>query len=230
MDEFLQLIWSLASLLSIPLAIYLYLKSSDVNLDKLRKNIIKILSYQIWDWRNLTLFEIKTVIFSKLREKKKNPDSINSNEILEDLVVEIISNPLITKDRKSSIIENLKKLYNSDFITNKWIIWTKSKSKTININKELKQETYDNINDYKKSTDYLIYNRSSRFNEEDFFILTVSLLLIVWLTFSLFLEKSTIINYIMNSDNYIVSFNSGTVIAIIALLLLFLSNKYDEFL
>jgi hypothetical protein len=111
MNDFFSMIGSIASLVSIPLAIYLYLKSKEAKFDKLKKDIARILSYQIGDERQLSTFEIRTVISSKLRESRISVDSISVSEIIEDLVSETISSPLIGKERKTIILENLKKIY-----------------------------------------------------------------------------------------------------------------------
>ncbi len=111
MTDFFSMIGSIASLISIPLAIYLFLKSKEAKFDKLKKDIVRILSYQIGDERVLSTFEIKTVISSKLRESRIRVDSISVSEIIEDLVSETISSPLIGKERKTQILLNLKKIY-----------------------------------------------------------------------------------------------------------------------
>ncbi len=111
MNDFFSMIGSIASLVSLPLAIYLYLKSREAKFDKLKKEIARVLSYQIGDERQLTTFEIKTVISSKLRENRINSDLISVSEIIEDLVSETISSPLISKDRKTEILENMRKIY-----------------------------------------------------------------------------------------------------------------------
>lgn len=111
MNEFFQIIGSIASLTSIPLAIYLYLKSREAKFDRLKKEIAKILSYQIGDERQVTTFEIKTVINSKLRENRIKTDSISVSEVTEDLVAEVIASPLINKNRKTEILKELRKIY-----------------------------------------------------------------------------------------------------------------------
>ncbi|GLU57245.1 hypothetical protein Dfri01_67060 [Dyadobacter frigoris] len=111
MNDFFSIIGSIASLISIPLAIYLYLKSKEAKFDKLKKDISRVLSYQIGDERQLSTFEIKTVISSKLRENRINTDAISVSEVIEDLVSETISSPLISKERKTQILDNLKRLY-----------------------------------------------------------------------------------------------------------------------
>lgn len=111
MNDFFSIIGSIASLISIPLAIYLYLKSKEAKFDKLKKDISRVLSYQIGDERQLSAFEIKTVISSKLRENRINSAAISVTEVIEDLVSETIASPLIGKERKTQILENLKTLY-----------------------------------------------------------------------------------------------------------------------
>ena len=111
MGEFFQIIGSIASLIGIPLAIYLYLKSKEAKFDRLKKEIVKVLSYQIGDERLLTNFEIRTVINSVLRENRIKTDSITISEIVEDLVSEVMASPLINKDRKTQILNELKKIY-----------------------------------------------------------------------------------------------------------------------
>lgn len=111
MSNFFQIIGSIASLVSIPLAIYLYLKSKENKFDQLKRDVIKILSYQIGDERKLTTFEVQTVINSKLRENRLDRNLIDVSNITEDLVTEVISSPLIDKQRKTNILQNLKSIY-----------------------------------------------------------------------------------------------------------------------
>lgn len=111
MEKIFQLVGSIASIGSIPLAIYLYLKSKETKFDKTKNYIIRTLSYQIGENRILGTFEIETVIKSKLRENNIKEGSITIDSVIEDLVTETISNPLIESDRKSEIISNLKSLY-----------------------------------------------------------------------------------------------------------------------
>ncbi|MCB0495919.1 MAG: hypothetical protein KDC79_07270 [Cyclobacteriaceae bacterium] len=108
MDEFFQFIGSIASLISIPLAIFLFLKSKEGQFDKIKKEIIKILSHQIGEERKVSSFEIESVINSKLREARMKTDSLTVEEIVEDLVSETISSPLIDKARKDEILKDLK--------------------------------------------------------------------------------------------------------------------------
>ena len=57
---------------------------------------------------DITEFEIKMVIDSQIRKKQLKPFSISINEIVEDLVTDVIYNPLLARDKKSSVIKQLK--------------------------------------------------------------------------------------------------------------------------
>lgn len=109
--DFFWIIGTVASIWSIPLSIYLYIKSKENNIDKVKREIVKILSHQIGDRRKLTTFEIQTVINSKTRESKIDNEKITINQIIEDLVAETISNPLLEKTIKESIINELRNIY-----------------------------------------------------------------------------------------------------------------------
>lgn len=111
MNEFFTIVGSIASIGSIPLAIYLFIKSRESRFEKVKRDIVRILSYQIGESRELRIFEIETVINSKIRENRIKPNSITIPEIIEDLVAETISSPLLDANRKELILENLKKLY-----------------------------------------------------------------------------------------------------------------------
>lgn len=111
MNDFFSIIGTIASIGSIPLSVYLYIKSKENSIDKVKREVVKILSHQIGDRRKLTTFEIQTVINSKARDAKINTFKISVNEIIEDLVSETISNPLLDKTIKESIIAELKGIY-----------------------------------------------------------------------------------------------------------------------
>jgi uncharacterized membrane protein YidH (DUF202 family) len=111
MEQVLTILGTIASLGGIPLSIYLYLKSKEAKFDKVKKEIVRTLSYQIGEEREITAFEIQTVINSKLRENRFKTNSVNIDEIVEDLVSETISSPMIDRNRKKTILDNLKNIY-----------------------------------------------------------------------------------------------------------------------
>jgi hypothetical protein len=72
MEQILQIIGSVASIGSIPPAIYLFLKSAAEKHLAIRRDIVNRLSFQIGEGRDLSLFEIQAVIDSKIRESRIN--------------------------------------------------------------------------------------------------------------------------------------------------------------
>ncbi len=77
MNELFTITGSIASIGSIPLAIYLFIKLRESRFDKIKREIVRILSYQIGENRDLRIFEIETVINSKIRENRIKPNSIS---------------------------------------------------------------------------------------------------------------------------------------------------------
>jgi|SRR5690606_34819855 len=143
--DFFSIIGTIASIGSIPLSLYLFIKSKENNIDKVKRDIVKILSHQIGDRRQLTTFEIQTVINSKTRETKIDNEKITVNHIIEDLVSETISNPLLDKSIKETIITELKKIYfkgelltSIDNIELETRTESEKKSNDVNIEKEIK--------------------------------------------------------------------------------------------
>ena len=86
MNEILQIIGSIASIASIPLAVFIYLHQKEVEYRRLRQEIAKTLSYKIGEDTNITLFEVISVIESKARDSGVNPNLIPPDGIIEDLV------------------------------------------------------------------------------------------------------------------------------------------------
>ena len=93
---------------------FFYFESKLDSLNKIKREIIRTISLQIRENRELTNFELKTVINSKLRENRKKEGSILIIDVIEDLVAEIIASPLIDSNRKKSILENLVNLHDEN--------------------------------------------------------------------------------------------------------------------
>lgn len=104
-------IGTIASISSIPLAIYFYIKSREETTDRNRREILRIISYQIGESRTLNLFEIDRVIGSNLRNNKLKKGTITSKNIVEDLISDTISSPLLESSRKEAILKNLKDIF-----------------------------------------------------------------------------------------------------------------------
>lgn len=162
--DFFSIIGTIASIGSIPLSLFLYIKSKENNIDKVKRDIVKILSHQIGDRRQLTTFEIQTVINSKTRETKIDNEKITVNHIIEDLVSETISNPLLDKSIKETIILELKKIYfKSELLTSIDNIELETrtdaekKNNDVNIEKEIK-----NIIEKRNELNEVIENRHKK--------------------------------------------------------------------
>jgi len=114
METVLTYIGSIASIGGIPLAIYLYLKSREDKIDKIRRQVLQIISYQIGEKRDLKIFEIEKVINSNVRNNKLAIGSITASNIIEDLISDTIASPLLDPERKNQIIDNLQKIFPSE--------------------------------------------------------------------------------------------------------------------
>ena len=107
MNESLQLFSALASIISIPLAVYFSKKNVSTTSDKARLDILKTLSYRLRDSKNLSYDDIHSVYSSKLREHKiKNP-KFDIQDILDDLKSDIMSNAFLENQTKDKILETL---------------------------------------------------------------------------------------------------------------------------
>ncbi len=222
MNDFFSIIGSIASLVSIPLAIYLYLKSKEAKFDKLKKDISRVLSYQIGDERLLSTFEIKTVISSKLRENRIDSNAISVSEIIEDLVSETISSPLITKERKTQILENLKKLYvKGEFFDelesipdNEKITWDNIEPKIKEIIKQ-KQAVHEKIIDLKERTETYKERISTVFALTSFLVTTLTLILAL-LGKEKFIEWNNKLEAPFKENEFLITIIMGAVTSILA--------------
>jgi hypothetical protein len=111
MNEVLQIIGSVASSLGVPLAVYLYLKSQVQKYANVRREIVKRLSHQIGEGRTIGLFELNAVIDSLVRENRLKRGSITGNSVIEDLIAETVSSPLLESGRKEQLINELSEVH-----------------------------------------------------------------------------------------------------------------------
>lgn len=111
MNEILQAIGSVASILGVPLAVYLFLKGQVQKYADVRREIVKRLSHQIGEGRKVGLFELNAVIDSLVRENRLRRGSISSSSIIEDLVAETISSPLLDSAKKEQLIAELTEVH-----------------------------------------------------------------------------------------------------------------------
>lgn len=107
MSSFLQVIGTIASIMSIPLAIYFYMKANDRNYEKVRREIIKTLSYRIGEGTRVYADNIVSVYHSKIREYKIRDTVFNEKDILDDLKSDVISNAFLNGKTKDLILRQL---------------------------------------------------------------------------------------------------------------------------
>lgn len=105
----LNALGSIASIGAIPLSIYLYLRAQEEKLASSRRDVLRTLSYQLGEGRSVTLFEIEAVTESVLRTRRLRVAAISPVEVLNDLVTETISNPMISGERKETILFELER-------------------------------------------------------------------------------------------------------------------------
>lgn len=110
MNDIISIIGTVASIGSIPLAFYFFLKSKEELRDKVRREVVKIILYQLSSSTSISNFEITSVITSKCLESKIDPKAISIGDVISDLISEIFSNPLLDKNIKTKLIEILKEV------------------------------------------------------------------------------------------------------------------------
>jgi hypothetical protein len=111
LNDFLQLIGSLASIVGVPLAIYLYLKGRVLKYADVRRDIVKRLSHQIGEGRSIGLFELNAIIDSLVRENRLRSGTISPNSVIEDLIAETVSSPLLDSAKKETLIKDLSEVH-----------------------------------------------------------------------------------------------------------------------
>lgn len=114
-----QYIGTIASILSIPLAIYFYLKQNDSKYNKVRQDIVKTLSYHINnDTHDIDISYISTVYSSKLHEYNLKNPPFSEASIIEDLITDVISNPFIDSEKRAKISHELREIYRESIYQN----------------------------------------------------------------------------------------------------------------
>ena len=114
MEAFLGVIGSIASLVAIPLGFYFYFRSREAADQAVRREIARILSYQLGEDRVLTAFEVRSVIDSKLQRASHAARCYwSGHEMVNDLVAETIANPMLDSQKKSRILDNLRSITDS---------------------------------------------------------------------------------------------------------------------
>lgn len=111
MENTFQTIAALASIFSIPLAIYYAHKTANATSEKARLDIIKTLSYRLSATTSLSADDIKSVYHSKLREHKIKKANFSIYDIVNDLKTDVMSNAFLENQIKNDILYNLSNVY-----------------------------------------------------------------------------------------------------------------------
>ena len=108
LNAVLQVIGTIASISSIPLAIYFFFKQSKNQLIDVKNQIVKKISQIVADGNEVKSIDVIAVIKSTLRDNNLKDDKILATNIVEDMISEVISNPLLDPERKVDINNNLR--------------------------------------------------------------------------------------------------------------------------
>lgn len=116
--DFFQTLASMASIISIPLAVYFARKNNNTTSEKARLDIIKTLSYRLSAAHTITREDINSVYKSKLREHGIIHAQFSQEDILNDLKSDIMSNAFLENDTRNNILYNLSSIEFVKMISN----------------------------------------------------------------------------------------------------------------
>lgn len=105
-----NIVAGLASIISIPLAIYFSRRTSDAKSEKARLDIIKTLSFRLATTHKIEYDDFISVYKSKLRDHKISKPKFSMEDILNDLKTDIISNAFLEGTDRKEIMLMLQKL------------------------------------------------------------------------------------------------------------------------
>jgi len=111
-ERVLQMLGAFASMTSVPLAVYLYMRTLNNRYEKVRQEIIRIYASHIGAGGVLTSFFITSILHAKLRADKLKDGVITEISLLEDLIADISCNPLLSSQAKGMIFEELLRIKN----------------------------------------------------------------------------------------------------------------------
>lgn len=104
MDNILQVISAIASIISIPLAIYFSRKTNHATSEKARLDVIKTVSYKLSSTRSLNYEDIASVYQSKIREHQLSHTYFSINDIINDLKSDIMSNAFLSNNDRNELL------------------------------------------------------------------------------------------------------------------------------
>lgn len=149
MINLLSIIGTFASILSLPLAVYFYLKTKDDKYNKVKSEIVSIILNHMGAGNDVSTSNVNSIIHTKLIEANLKSNKISRHEIIDAVETEIISNPLLSKELKKELLKSADQLYyfQHHFDDYRW-----EESVTIDINDDDDNSTDDNIQSNNNST------------------------------------------------------------------------------
>lgn len=210
-----QTIGTIASISSIPVAVIIFQKQRKSVFEDTRREILKKLSYIVADDNEITSVEVLSVIKSTLRFNNINENKVLATEIIEDMIAEVISNPLLDGERKVKINENLKSVM-TEFLIITNITSMKSEDKKEYLSNYIKENTINKSEDNilnKINNEKVLNVELNRKNKMKDSIMTITSIIVSVLS-SLFAGYALIIDQEKVSD--IVSLNVNWLILIVS--------------
>lgn len=119
MNNTLQFISAIASIVSIPLAIYFSRKTNRATSEKARLDIIKTVSYKLSSTHILTYEDILSVYQSKIREHQLTRANFNIYDIVNDLKSDIMSNAFLSNAERNELLIILSNIRFPEEYTNR---------------------------------------------------------------------------------------------------------------
>jgi hypothetical protein len=123
-NEVFSYLGNISSIAGIILTVYTILRSIEKSHEITKKEIVRTLLIQLRDFNKISNLEIKSIIKSKCRENNLSIRNISPKQVIDDLFFEVISSPLLNKEKKDYYFEMLKVLSFENFLS-----YTKSLNK-----------------------------------------------------------------------------------------------------
>ena len=111
MEVLLQITGSLASICSIPLSVYFFIISREKRNAVVREEICSSLYTSIASGKGISMFEVESFIKSIARKQKVDENKVSRNAILEELVIRVHNDQLLTKAKRNKAIGIIEGLY-----------------------------------------------------------------------------------------------------------------------
>jgi Rps23 Pro-64 3,4-dihydroxylase Tpa1-like proline 4-hydroxylase len=105
-NEVFSYLGNISSIAGIILTVYTILRSIEKSHEITKKEIVRTLLIQLRDFNKISNLEIKSIIKSKCRENNLSIRNISPKQVIDDLFFEVISSPLLNKEKKRLLFRN----------------------------------------------------------------------------------------------------------------------------